>query len=243
MDRDACAWSARGDSFTLSRLVRRGEYLERAVVIPGEGGSLEALYHRGDRRPAVVIAPPHPLDGGAMETPVIAELAWAVTRRGHPALRFNYRGIGASAGTFDAAGAVADAVAAADHLKACVAADGSRGGGASVIMVGVGMGAEVAARCVIEARVAAPLIVLVAADPGRLPLGLDAFDGEVLAVCGQEDRLSEREALQERCAHWRRGQVAVIPHADRTFVRSLVELGRVVADRIAAPQEIDLSSE
>src|SRR5207253_7708684 len=91
---------SRGALFEIPRLsqgrmmVLPGQYLERSVVV----GELDALYHRGKREPPCVLASPHPALGGSMIAPVIAELAWALTRAGHPTLRFDYRGIGASRG-------------------------------------------------------------------------------------------------------------------------------------------------
>ena len=45
---------------------------------------------------------PHPLHGGTMHTKALYQTAKALTRVGVAALRFNFRGVGASAGTFDA---------------------------------------------------------------------------------------------------------------------------------------------
>src|SRR5690349_5773686 len=75
-------------------MVLAGQYLERSVVVD----DLDALYHRGKREPPCVIASPHPALGGSMISPVIAQLAWAITRGGHPTMRFDYRGVGASRG-------------------------------------------------------------------------------------------------------------------------------------------------
>src|SRR5437868_13416466 len=79
-------------------MVLRGQFLERSVTIPSGGVSLDGLYHRGDERPACVLAAPHPALGGSMSAPVVAELAWQLTQAGHPTLRFDYRGVGASQG-------------------------------------------------------------------------------------------------------------------------------------------------
>ena len=75
----------------------RGQFLERATVIPAVEGVLEGLSHRGTRAPPLLIVPPPPGQGG-MDNAVCAELAWAATRGGHPTLRFNFRGVGASPG-------------------------------------------------------------------------------------------------------------------------------------------------
>jgi alpha/beta superfamily hydrolase len=99
---------------------------EKMVAIAlGDGGeSLEGIYlagASGDDRGAV-IAPPHPLYGGSLESPVVAELAFACHRHGIATLRFNWRGVGASAGeaSGDAAIADEDYAAALAHLAETV---------------------------------------------------------------------------------------------------------------------------
>ena len=71
--------------------------------IPGPGGLLEALLDRpsGDPRAIVVFAHPLPIEGGTMHTKVVYQSAKALTRIGCAVLRFNFRGVGLSAGTWD----------------------------------------------------------------------------------------------------------------------------------------------
>ena len=88
--------------------------------IPGPAGSLEALLDEpasarginpdglvesgrsdGRVRAAVVFAHPHPQYGGTMHTKVVYQTAKALARIGCCVLRFNFRGAGRSAGTFD----------------------------------------------------------------------------------------------------------------------------------------------
>jgi alpha/beta superfamily hydrolase len=97
-------------------VVLRGQYLERPALVEVGGIILEALYHRGERRPALLICPPLGELGG-MDAPPLAELAWACAMAGFPSLRFQHRGWGASQGTSDPAAAQTDAVAALEHLR------------------------------------------------------------------------------------------------------------------------------
>jgi hypothetical protein len=55
----------------------------------------------GAARAAAVFAHPLPTDGGTMHTKVVFQAAKALARIGCATLRFNFRGVGASAGTFD----------------------------------------------------------------------------------------------------------------------------------------------
>src|SRR5688572_5794068 len=99
-------------------MVLRGQYLERMIPVRSGELHLEGLYHRGRLLPPCVVAAPHPQQGGSMDSPVVAELAWAITRAGHATLRFNYRGVGASQGSFSGGpGEIDDLEAAVDQLE------------------------------------------------------------------------------------------------------------------------------
>jgi alpha/beta superfamily hydrolase len=71
--------------------------------IPGPAGVLEALVDTpaGNARAAAVFAHPHPLYGGTMHSRVVYHAAKALARVGVAVLRFNFRGVGASAGVHD----------------------------------------------------------------------------------------------------------------------------------------------
>ena len=72
--------------------------------IPGPMGPLEALLDEPAEAPraVAVFGHPHPLHGGTMHTKALYQAAKAMPRIGVAALRFNFRGVGRSAGTFDA---------------------------------------------------------------------------------------------------------------------------------------------
>ena len=71
--------------------------------IPGPAGPLEALLDlpEGEPRAVAVFGHPHPLHGGTMHTKALYQAAKAMPRIGVAALRFNFRGVGSSTGTFD----------------------------------------------------------------------------------------------------------------------------------------------
>ena len=77
----------------------------QALTLHGAAGAIEAamdLPANGDAHaPVAVIAHPHPLFAGTMDNKVVQTLARAFTQAGWRALRFNFRGVGASAGVYD----------------------------------------------------------------------------------------------------------------------------------------------
>ena len=74
------------------------------LVLQGGAGAIEALLDVPSTGPVhgtAVIAHPHPLFGGSMSNKVVQTLARAFVQAGWRAVRFNFRGVGASAGAYD----------------------------------------------------------------------------------------------------------------------------------------------
>ena len=87
--------------------------------ISGPAGPLEALLDlpADEPRAAAVFAHPHPLHGGTMHTKAVYQASKAMARVGVAVLRFNFRGVGRSAGHHDAgAGEMEDFRAALDFM-------------------------------------------------------------------------------------------------------------------------------
>jgi alpha/beta superfamily hydrolase len=203
---------------------------ERAVTVPvgdaAEGLVLDALYVAPD--PALedaggaVIAPPHPLYGGSMDSPVVAELSWALSRGGLATLRFDWRGVGASAGrpSGDAEDARADYAAALDQLAESVSG--------RLVAAGYSFGAAAAVRASAQTpRVRA--LVLVAPPPAMLDRKLLAARPlDVLILAGERDGIAPAAELDSIARELTRARVVTIAQADHFFGAGLGELGRAV---------------
>jgi alpha/beta superfamily hydrolase len=86
----------------------------RLVAIDGPAGAVAcAIDEPADApRGVVVLCHPHPQHGGTMDNKVVQTLARAFLQLGYRAVRFNFRGVGASAGVWDEGrGEVDDALA------------------------------------------------------------------------------------------------------------------------------------
>jgi alpha/beta superfamily hydrolase len=92
----------------------------QTLSLPGEAGTLEALIDLpadGAVQGTAVIAHPHPLFGGTMHNKVVQTLARAFVQSCWRAVRFNFRGVGASEGTYDEGrGEVRDMLRVIDQL-------------------------------------------------------------------------------------------------------------------------------
>jgi uncharacterized protein len=73
------------------------------MQIPVSHGRLEANLRQaeGPLRGAAVICHPHPLHGGTMHTKAVFRTAQALSEAGFHVVRFNFRGVGASTGSYD----------------------------------------------------------------------------------------------------------------------------------------------
>lgn len=214
-------------------MVMPGQFLERPTLIDLGGRCLEALWHRGDARPALLILAPHPhFGGGSMDAPLCLELAFAATRRGHPTLRFNWRGVSASQGQI---GGLAESLDDARQALAALAANVHHG---EIAVAGYGFGAEVACALARSREMALAGLFLIAPDEARCPLDqLDQFDqlGHLTTTAPclvlPESDWPLDAALGDRLAA---AGVAleVIPGADRSFTEGLVQAGAAVARRL-----------
>jgi len=90
------------------------------IIFNGPDGRLEGRYHKSTIKdaPIAVVLHPHPLHGGNMNNRVVYTLYNAFADRGFSVLRFNFRGVGRSQGSYDSgAGELSDAAYAFDWLQ------------------------------------------------------------------------------------------------------------------------------
>ena len=90
------------------------------VIINGPEGRIEARYHhaRVPAAPMALVLHPHPQHGGTMNNKVVYTLYQCFVRHGFSTLRFNFRGVGRSQGSFDRGeGELSDAASALDWLQ------------------------------------------------------------------------------------------------------------------------------
>ena len=118
--------------------------LLQSTFIAGPAGRLEALLEAPDAQVritrAAVICHPHPLYGGTMHNKVVFRLAKAARRASAAVLRFNFRGVGQSAGNHD------EGAGEQDDLRAALGYLSDRYPGLPLLAAGFSFGARVALR-------------------------------------------------------------------------------------------------
>lgn len=189
--------------------------IEAAVQIPNAPDAPRAV---------AVIAHPHPLFGGTMDNKVATTLARACAESGAAAWRFNFRGVGQTAGTHDnGRGETDDLVAVANHALA-------QNPGVPLWLAGFSFGGAVALAA--SERLDVAEMVLVAPAFSRLTHWPHAATGgkppaRVLLIHGEKD---DTVPLAESMA-WARNReqtVTLIPEADHFFHGRLHTVREVV---------------
>lgn len=188
-------------------------------AVPGPAGAIETLVEAASPAPRAlaVVCHPHPLHGGSMTNKVAYTLARAFQRSGAVAVRFNFRGVGESAGTYaDGEGEREDAAAVVRWARAMHP-------GLPLYLGGFSFGAGIAAN--IAAALDAAFLVTVALPVGRLVDGVAPPGCPWLIVHGSEDELvplDELRAWRER--HAADACLAVLEGATHFFHGRLTEL-------------------
>jgi alpha/beta superfamily hydrolase len=204
--------------------VPRQEERSVAIALPDAAGlALEGLFvagHADDPRGALIAAP-HPLHGGSMDVPVVCELAFGCAQAGVASLRFNWRGVGASAGEPSGEAELADADfrAALGHLAESVEGE--------IVGCGYSFGAAAALRTASrDPRVRR--LLLVAPPPVLLDRAtLERFQGPLLVIVGERDTLAPPAVLEGWLPEHPGARFERVPGADHFFSRGLSEISRL----------------
>lgn len=197
-----------------------------SATYQGPAGTLEALVASPSAVPlgTAVIAHPHPQFGGTMTNKVVHTLARACVQAGWQAVRFNFRGVGASQGSYD------EGRGEAQDMLAVVAQ--AAPAGTPLLLAGFSFGAFVTTHVIAGlAPARAPdKIVLVGTGVGRFdarPIAGELHD-RTLVVHGEVDDTVPLDDVMD----WARPQalpVTVIPGGEHFFHGRLPLLKSLVA--------------
>ncbi|MDM0082728.1 alpha/beta hydrolase [Variovorax sp. J31P179] len=200
--------------------------------IQGAAGAIEVLRDRAaDAVPALgvaVIAHPHPLFGGTMDNKVVQTLARAFVGCGWTAVRFNFRGVGASEGVHD------EGRGECDDMREVVAQLAPEG---PLAIAGFSFGAFVASCAIDKLWTARDIrqVVLVGTAASRFSVASlpPAAHERALVVHGEQDDTVPLAAVMD----WARPQslpVTVVPGGGHFFHGQLPLLKNLVVRHLRA---------
>ena len=203
------------------------------VTCPGPEGGLEALWSDpGGGLPAAVISHPHPAHGGSMHSKVVHTIYRVLEEAGHPTLRFNFRGVGRSEGTYSGwDGEVGDVAAAAVFAR-------ERTGIQPLWLAGFSFGSWVSAKFAltdahIEQFIGLGMPVTTNID-GRTFEFLDRAPAPMLIVQGTLDRYGSTDGIHALAERLRAAggevELRLVEGADHFFTGHLTQLAGALRD-------------
>ena len=212
-------------------MVRDLETNDQPITIDSGGLSIEGMLHlpkdSTEKAPGIVICHPHPRYGGDMHNNVVLGMTKRLTRDGFAVLRFNFRGVGDSEGTFDwGGGETDDADAALETLSLHDEVDGSRIG-----IAGYSFGAAVAIQSATDSTMAHAVAAIACPAPQfRAFSGMELLQPK-LFVLGDHDHnfpVDQFRFLCRRFADPRQSEV--VSGADHFFRGSEALLGEMTSE-------------
>jgi uncharacterized protein len=195
--------------------------LQRKVIFAGAAGQLEGVVHLPDVAPRAIAVVAHPLPtmGGTMDNKVVTTLAKTFVELGCVALRFNFRGVGASSGKFDSgSGEMEDVLAVVRHAQ-------QEYGDLPLLLSGFSFGAYVQARVAQHLHPHPHRLVLIAPAVGRFAMPPVRHDS--LLVHGELDEVVPLAEVMD----WARPlhlPIVVLPEAGHFFHGRLNQLKQIV---------------
>lgn len=193
------------------------------IYFTGAAGQLAGVLHLPDKKPValVLIAHPLPTMGGTMEHKIVTTLARSFVELGYAALRFNFRGVGESAGEYDEGnGETHDAIAAAQFLRGLYP-------DLNLLCAGFSFGGYVQARA--AAVIQPTRLVLIAPAVSRFAMP-DVAEN-TLVIHGDEDEVVPFSAALA----WAKPQqlsLIVLPGAGHFFHGRMVQLKQIVMQQV-----------
>jgi alpha/beta superfamily hydrolase len=188
----------------------------RHVDIFSSTGRLEALYRElQDPAGVAVVCHPHPLGGGTLHNKVVFRAARGLENANVATVRFNFRGVGTSAGTHDQGeGEQQDVIAAIDWAA-------KKHPGKKLIVGGFSFGAWVASRVACQMP-NVDAIFLIGTPVNKYDFGyLRHCEKPMLFLHGTQDEHGDVGKLEKVVQHLRNAETMIVTGADHFFTKQL----------------------
>lgn len=204
----------------------------KAIDISGPAGRLEAVLvtPEGPPRASAVLCHAHPLHGGTMHFRLLFHVARVLRDEGFAVLRFQFRGVGRSEGTYDEGrGEREDARAVVHYLAGELP-------GIPVLLGGFSFGAATALRAGAKNEIVRGFLLLglPVAVPGFGDLDPESPGGRpVLFIQAEHDEFGDALAIERFAASCPEPRsLVLVPGSDHLFTDHIDDVARAVSEWI-----------
>ena len=200
--------------------------MAKKITYLSEEYEIEGLLNQKDEKKGVVVTHPHPLYGGDMNNLVVESIVHVYHMKGYSTLKFNFRGVGRSQGTYDnGLGEQKDVLSAISFLADI--------GMERIVLAGYSFGAWVNAHAIQEDTRVEQMIMV---SP---PVGFMDFKSIVtmnalkFVVTGNRDDIAPADVIKKMMSTWNPdARFEVIDGADHFYGGYLNQLESVLSSTV-----------
>jgi len=196
------------------------------ITFLSEEYEIEGLFNKKDEKKGVVVTHPHPLYGGDMYNLVVESIVHVYHMKGYSTLKFNFRGVGRSQGTYDNGfGEQKDVLSALSFLADM--------GMEWIDLAGYSFGAWVNAHA-LQKNTLTEKMIMVSPPVGFMDFkSIESMNPLKLVVTGNRDDIAPSDVIEKMISIWNpAARFEVIDGADHFYGGYLKQLESVLSSRI-----------
>ena len=197
---------------------------EERIVVQSKGVRLEGLMENAPGDKAVVVTHPHPQFGGDMHNNVVESVVQAYGHKGYSSLRFNFRGVGNSEGSYD------QGIGEQEDVKTALAYLGELGK-SSIDLAGYSFGAWVNALG-LNAFDHTKRMIMVSPPVNFIDFSFLGYNAKIqLVIAGSKDDIAPPEMIKGMLQSWNpEVHFNIIQGADHFYGGKTSEIVRIIQD-------------
>ena len=201
--------------------------MEEKIFIKSQELKIESLFKDLPGEKAVLITHPHPLYGGDMNNIVVESIAQAYMENGYSTVKFNFRGVGQSGGSFD------QGIGEQEDVKACIKFLYEKGK-SLIQMAGYSFGAWVNAHC-LKSFPRIDGMIMVSPPVQSMDFSFLNFSPEIrLVVTASEDDIAPPYLIEKMLPVWNpEAHFEIIHGGDHFYWGKTAQLKSIIQNYLA----------
>ena len=194
---------------------------EEKIFIENRELIIETLRHKSSSTKGVIICHPHPLMGGSMYNNVVEAIVRAFAAEDFTTLRFNFRGVGASTGSYDEGRSeTQDIISVYEYLK--------KEGLSQIYFAGYSFGAWVGAKLLEEKENIFSHTIFISPPNNYFPFNINKLKDIIdLIICGDADEYCQIKNIKSQLKDAKTA-VEIISGADHFYWGKENELEKIL---------------